>query len=264
MKRALYSTAFFLMIAGLFFLAGCPSNSYSPSSPGTSNNTPTPSGPTSTPTDTATVTPSRTPTGTPTVTASFTPSGTPTMTRTATPTSTVTDTPTETATHTITETPTDTPTHTPTATVTDTPTLTPSNTPCGFPGATCTPTPQTITISIHAFGTEGSYTGYYYVATGFSNNTTTGNLTVTARELDTVSIQSAGIHPLYLYNSNGTTCIFSGVNTASFNNYSFPASASPVTYYFHCGVHATSCSPTITTCSATGCSGLAGMIVVNP
>lgn len=212
------------------FLTGCPSTysnpsypSYSPTNTFTATATPTATGPTFTPTSS--------PTNSPTATI--------TNTATLTPTYTVTLTPTVTA------------------------TATPSSTPCNFPGLTCTPTPQTITVSVHALGTEGSYTGYYYTATGFSNDTTNGILTVNARQLDTISIQSVfNFHPLYLYDGNAATCIYNYANTSTYNNYTFPALASPATYYFHCGIHA-SCSPS-NACTNTGCTGLAGVIYVSP
>ncbi len=112
MKKA-YSFAGLILLtaAGSAFLTGCPSNSYTPTSPGVTNTntftaTPTPTGPTATPTHTGTFTATATITNTPTVTATYTITNTPTVTATPTATSTPSSTP----------------------------------TPCGFPGETCTPT----------------------------------------------------------------------------------------------------------------------------
>ncbi len=252
-------------------LTGCPkAKSRTPTAPAAATNTPTsnvPTGhvPTLTATSTASGTPTLTRTSTPTftITATSTNTGTSTSTfsPTLSPTSTPSGTPTDTATVTPTFTPSDTPTVTDTFTITNTPTDTATMTSTGTP--TSSPTPKTLTVTI-LNGTLGSYSGYYYTTSGFSNNTSNGTLSLTARVGDTVSIQSvAGLHPLYLYNSGAATCIFNGVNTTTMtNNYTFISSG---TYYFHCGIHAQSCSvPYNHSCNSTSCTALAGSVVVSP
>ncbi len=124
---------------------------------------------------------------------------------------------------------------------------------------TPTPTPgghQSYVVSI-ASGSLGSYSGYYYSSSTGTNNTTTGLYSLTAHVGDTVSLPAAGIHPLYFIDTTGT-CVDNGV-TSSPSAYTFTATGM---YYFHCGIHATGCSPNITTCNATGCASLAGAINV--
>lgn len=118
------------------------------------------------------------------------------------------------------------------------------------------PAPQTFTVTI-ASGSLGTYSGYYYTCSSGSNNSTTGLFSLTAHVGDSVALPAAGIHPLYFTDNTGT-CVDSGV-TSSPSTYTFAATG---TYYFHCGIHANSCSPNNATCNATGCAGLAGMITV--
>jgi hypothetical protein len=118
--------------------------------------------------------------------------------------------------------------------------------------------PQTITVSI-ASGSLGAYSGYYYTASGFSNNTTTGVLNLTAHVGDTVILPTAGIHPLYL-DAGTSTCIYSGINTGVSQSYNFTSTG---IYYFHCGFHAQNCSAGLASCGSTNCTALAGVITVN-
>lgn len=123
--------------------------------------------------------------------------------------------------------------------------------------ATPTPIPpQTYTITI-ASGSLGTYSGYYYSCASGSNNSTTGLFSLTAHVGDSIALPAASIHPLYFLDNTGT-CVDNGL-TSPPSNYTFSATG---TYYFHCGFHATSCSPNNTTCNATGCAGLAGTIIV--
>jgi hypothetical protein len=180
-------------------------------------------------------------------TSNYNPTNTPSA-PTATPT--ITATPTKTGTSTPSGTPTDSPTVTATATITDTPTAT------GTP--TVTPTPQTITVSI-LNGSLGTYSGYYYSAPSFTNNTSNGLLSVTARVGDTIALPSVGsLHPLYFYNNMAATCIFNNVNATQTNNYTFLSAG---TYYFHCGFHAQNC--TLGSCNSTSCTALAGVVNVS-
>jgi plastocyanin len=169
---------------------------------------------------------------------------------TATPSSpTATFTITNTLTVTLTPTITNTPTVTSTSTVTLTPTVT--NTPA-----------VTITVSIisGAVNTDNPF-GYYYTASGFTNDPTTSTLNVTAHVGDTIVLPSvSGLHPLYFDNSS-TTCLFNGgTNAASSFTYTFPATG---LYYFHCGFHAANCSLGLTSCGSTNCTGLSGVITVS-
>ncbi len=230
MRKISLLTAVILFVSVSAILTGCPRNTYSPSSPygpaNTSTATPTATGPTSTPTSTPTVTGTATPTNSPTIT--YTPTLTPTSTNS--PTVTLTFTATNTATVTS------------TATITSTPTV--------------TPTPQTITVSVASNGSgSNDPSGFYYTVGGVTNN---ANYTInlTANVGDTVILPASNTHPLYLY--EGSTCIYSGQENASTQSYTFTSSG---TYYFHCGNHAANC--TMSSCSSTGCTGMAGMITVN-
>jgi hypothetical protein len=117
-------------------------------------------------------------------------------------------------------------------------------------------TPQSYTVSILS-GSLGGYSGYYYSSSAGSNNTSTGLFSLTAHVGDTVNLPAASIHPLYFLDSTGT-CVYSGV-TSPPSAYTFTATGM---YYFHCGFHAISCNPNNTTCNATSCAGLAGVITV--
>jgi len=235
MKKNLF--AWIALFTALVLGSWACNHSNSPYNPG--NNNPPADTPTSTPTPTATG---------PTDTFTFTP--TVTLTVTVTPTRTLTATPT------ITETPTITlsPTITFTRTITQTPTITSS--------PTITPTPQTITVSINSNGSFAQGSNYYYTVTGTTsqNNSTTGVLNLTARVGDTLSLPTASIHPLY-FDAGSSTCIFSDVNTGASQLYTFTSAG---TYYFHCGIHANSCSAGLGMCGSTNCKGLAGVIVVSP
>jgi|HubBroStandDraft_1064217.scaffolds.fasta_scaffold761314_1 hypothetical protein len=130
----------------------------------------------------------------------------------------------------------------------------------GNPAPTPTPTssgPQTITVSI-ADGSLGGYSGFYYTASGFTNNTSTGLLSLTAHVGDTISLPSGGFHTLY-FDPGSATCIFSDA-TAATQTYTFTSAG---TYYFHCGVHAQNCSNQ-TGCGSTNCTAMAGTVVVTP
>lgn len=82
-----------------------------------------------------------------------------------------------------------------------------------------------------------------------------GNVVMlTAHVGDAISLPGSGTHPLYFY--NGSTCVYSA-DTSS-HVYTFPSTG---TYNFHCGNHAATC--TTTTCSATNCTQMAGVVTVN-
>jgi plastocyanin len=119
------------------------------------------------------------------------------------------------------------------------------------------PTPtsgaQTITVSI----VSGGPNNYEYEATGVTN-LSNGVLNLTAHVGDTISLPSGGIHTLY-FDPGSATCIFNGA-TASTQTYTFTSAG---TYYFHCGVHAQSCSNQ-TGCGSTNCTAMAGTVVVTP
>ena len=272
MKKLSWLAVVVLFIAVSTVLTGCPRNSYNnPSSPygnaNTSTATPTATGPTSTPTSTrtstGTATSTNSPTGTFTPTITFTSTNSPTVTMTftitntatGTSTATITDTPTMTDTPTITPTPTD--TFTPTLTSTHTHTATITSTATNTDTPTVTPTPKTITVAI-INGSLGGYSGYYYSASGFSNNTSTGVLSLTARVGDTIVLPSGSPHTLY-FDAGSATCIFSGA-TAATQSYTFTSQG---TYYFHCGVHAQNCSSQHG-CGSTNCTAMAGTVVVTP
>jgi hypothetical protein len=250
----------FLIFAVLMVLGSIPLACGSSNNPTYPAPTPTPTSIplfTHTVTSSPTVTNSPTPTLSPTITATLTRTGTPTVTLspTYTLTATSTFTPTQSPTPTITFTITNTPTMTNSPTVTNSPTIT--STP------TITPTPQTITVTISE-GSLGSYSGYYYTATGSANNTATGVLTISAHVGDTIVVPNvAGFHPLY-FDADSTTCLFDGEespdSSESSFTYQFPATG---TYYFHCGIHATNCSLGLTSCGSTNCESLAALVNVN-
>lgn len=122
---------------------------------------------------------------------------------------------------------------------------------------TVTPTPQTLTVTI-ASGSLGTYSGYYYSCAAGSNDTTTGVLSLTAHVGDMIFLPAANIHPLYFYNSSAV-CVYNGVTTSPSTPYTFTSAGM---HYFHCGIHATGCSPSISSCNATGCASLAGSVSV--
>jgi len=134
----------------------------------------------------------------------------------------------------------------------------------GFSASGPTPTvaaPQTITVSITSGSLGGAYAGYYYLASGFSNDATTGVLNLTAHVGDTVVLPNVnGFHPLY-FDNGSTTCLFNGSgNPANSYTYTFPSVG---LYYFHCGFHAQNCSLGLASCGSTNCTALAGVITVN-
>ena len=122
--------------------------------------------------------------------------------------------------------------------------------------------PATLTVSITS-GTLGSYGGYYYQASGFSNDTSTGVLNLTAHVGDTVILpdQPGNFHPLYFYLNSSSTCLYSTVGGSAVTTYSytFPSAG---TYYFHCGIHAQNCGGTTASCGSLTCTALAGVITV--
>jgi len=134
------------------------------------------------------------------------------------------------------------------------------------PAALPTPTPvpaAPVTFNVSIGNSSASATNYIYTVSGGANGTG-GLLTFTAHVGDTVILPSAGIHPLY-FDNGSTTCLTVGGNlisgyTSGSVTYTFPATGS---YYFHCGFHASGCSPSNGTCGATGCTALAGVATVN-
>jgi len=162
-------------------------------------------------------------------------------TRTDTPTITVTSTPTETPTETDSPTPMDTPTETATETVTETPSG-----------------PQTIMVSINFGNTGGAYTGYYYQATGFTNDPDNGLLSLTAVVGESIQLPAvAGFHPLY-FDDGTASCIYNA--EPNDQTYTFTGAG---TYYFHCGFHGANCT-LLAGCGSTDCNGMAGVVVVSP
>lgn len=121
-------------------------------------------------------------------------------------------------------------------------------------------TPVTISVSITS-GSLGTYAGYYYQAAGFTNDSTTGVLHVTAHVGDTVVLPNVnGFHPLY-FDGGSTTCLYNGSgDPATSFTYTFPSTG---TYYFHCGFHAANCSQGLGSCGSTNCTALAGVITVS-
>jgi hypothetical protein len=121
--------------------------------------------------------------------------------------------------------------------------------------------PTTITVSITS-GTLGTYGGYYYQASGFPNDTSTGTLNLMAHVGDTVILpdQPANFHPLYFYLGSSSTCLYSTAGSGSTTySYTFPSTG---IYYFHCGIHAQNCGGTTASCGSLTCTALAGVITV--
>lgn len=129
------------------------------------------------------------------------------------------------------------------------------------PTPTPTSAPMTYNVSIGSSGS--SATGYIYTLTGGTNGTG-GLLTFSAHVGDTVNLPSSSYHPLY-FDNGSTTCLTVGGSLISgYTNgtitYVFPAAG---TYYFHCGYHATGCTPSNASCGSTSCNALAGMVNVS-
>jgi hypothetical protein len=109
---------------------------------------------------------------------------------------------------------------------------------------------MTYTLTIASGGPN-----FEYKATGFTN-AANGVLSMTARVGDTISLPGSTTHPLY-FDAGTTTCIFTAATSTQ--NYTFTTAG---TYYFHCGVHAQTCSASA--CGSTNCTAMAGSVVVSP
>lgn len=125
----------------------------------------------------------------------------------------------------------------------------------GGGGTTPTPSgPTTFTISV---GSSGSSVSGFIYTNASGTNGTGGLLSLTAHVGDVISLPGSSFHPLY-FDAGTSTCIYTA--STSTQMYTFPAAG---TYYFHCGNHASGCSPNNATCGSTSCTAMAGVVTVN-